>query len=167
MIISGVRDGVGKAMDKLTRFLSKWQMVIALGSVVAIVVHFTLNSNIPLLVLIAFGGVPLLIQIILKLFKSGIGADFLGAIELVAGTVLEQYLAAALIVLMLAGGQALERYAMRRASAVLRALADRMPSSAHRKNEDKIEEIALVDIAIGDNIVRTYAKLRGRGGLSI
>lgn len=140
-------------MDKLTRFLSKWQMVIALGSIVAIAVHFTLNSNVPLQVLIAFGGVPLLIQIMLKLFKSGVGVDFLGAIELVASTVLEQYLAAVLIVLMLAGGQALERYAMRRASAVLRALADRMPSLAHRKNDDRIEEIALADIAIGDNIV--------------
>lgn len=140
-------------MDKLSRLLAKWQMVIALGSIVAIALHFALSSDIPLLVLIAVGGVPLLIQIMLKLFKNGIGADFLGAIELVAGTVLEQYLAAVLIVLMLAGGQALERYAMRRASAVLRALADRMPSLAHRKKGDEIEEIALVDIAIGDNIV--------------
>ncbi len=140
-------------MDKLSRFLAKWQMVIALSSILAIALHFALSSDIPLLVIIAVGGVPLLIQIMLKLFKSGIGADFLGAIELVAGTVLEQYLAAVLIVLMLAGGQALERYAMRRASAVLRALADRMPSLAHRKKGDEIEEIALVDIAIGDNIV--------------
>ena len=128
-------------------------MLIALSSLLAIALHFALSSDIPLLVIIAVGGVPLLIQIVLKLFKSGIGADFLGAIELVAGTVLEQYLAAVLIVLMLAGGQALERYAMRRASAVLRALADRMPSLAHRKKGDEIEEIALVDIAIGDNIV--------------
>lgn len=152
-IISGVHDGEWKAMDRLIRFFSKWQMVIALGSIIAIAVHFALNSNVPLLVLLAFAGVPLLIQIMLKLYKSGIGADFLGAIELIASTVLEQYLAAALIVLMLAGGQALERYAMRRASAVLRALADRMPSVAHRKNDDRIEEISLVDIAIGDNIV--------------
>lgn len=140
-------------MDKLIRFLARWQMVIALSSIVAIALHFALSSDIPLLVIIAVGGVPLLIQIMLKLFRSGIGADFLGAIELVAGAVLEQYLAAVLIVLMLAGGQALERYAMRRASAVLRALSDRMPSLAHRKKGDEIEEIALVDIAIGDNIV--------------
>lgn len=128
-------------------------MIIALGSIVAIALHFALSSDIPLLVLIAVGGVPLLIQIMLKFFKGSIGADFLGAIELVAGTVLAQYLAAVLIVLMLAGGQALERYAMRRASAVLRALADRMPSLAHRKKGDEIEDIALVNIAIGDNIV--------------
>lgn len=140
-------------MDKLSRLLAKWQMIIALGSIVAIALHFALSSDIPLLVLIAVGGVPLLIQIMLKFFKGSIGADFLGAIELVAGTVLAQYLAAVLIVLMLAGGQALERYAMRRASAVLRALADRMPSLAHRKKGDEIEDIALVNIAVGDNIV--------------
>ena len=140
-------------MDKLTRFMAKWQMLIALCSIVAIALHFLLRSDVPLLVLIAFGGIPLLVQITFKLVKSGIGADFLGAIELVAGAVLEQYLAATLIVLMLAGGQALESYAMRRASAVLRALADRMPSFAHRKNDDTIEDIALGNIAIGDTIV--------------
>ena len=140
-------------MDVLTRFLNKWQMVIAISSILAIAMHFALDSNVPLLVIIACGGLPLLLQIVLKLFKSGMGADFLGGIELVAGTVLEQYLAAVLIVLMLSGGQALERYAMRRASTVLRALADRMPSLAHRKNDGNIEDIALIDIATGDHIV--------------
>ena len=137
----------------LNQLFAKWQMVIAIGSLVAIALHFTHSSTMPLFVLIAVGGVPLLIQITFKLFKGSFGADFLGAIELVAASMLDQYLAAALIVLMLAGGQALESYAMRRASAVLRALAERMPSIAHRKNGDKIEEIALADIAIGDHIV--------------
>ncbi|MFZ4542367.1 MAG: hypothetical protein ACOYNL_11370, partial [Rickettsiales bacterium] len=54
---------------------------------------------------------------------------------------------------MLAGGQALEVYAMHKASAVLRALSERMPSSAHRKKGDGVEEIALTDIAIGDEIL--------------
>lgn len=140
-------------MDKLMKLLAKWQMIIAVGSIVVIVLHFALDSDVPLLVLILLGGVPLIIQIILKLFKGNIGADFLGAIELVAAALLEQYLAGVLIVLMLAGGQALERYAMRRASAVLRALADRMPSVAHRKKNNHIEEVALINIAIGDHIV--------------
>lgn len=140
-------------MDKFVKLLAKWQIVIALGSIVAIFFHFALDSNVPLEVLILLGGVPLIIQIILKLFKGNIGADFLGAFELVAAGLLGQYLAAVLIVLMLAGGQALECYAIRKASAVLRALADRMPSIAHRKNNNKIEDVALIDIAIGDFIV--------------
>jgi cation transport ATPase len=73
--------------------------------------------------------------------------------DCIAAAVLEQYLASALIVLMLAGGQALEVYAMRKASSVLRALSERMPSSAHRKKGDGVEEITLADIAVGNEIV--------------
>ena len=110
-------------------------------------------SFIPLLALIIIGGIPLVIQVAIKMFRGSVGADFLGGIELVAAAALEQYLASALIVLMLAGGQALEVYAMRKASAVLRALSERMPASAHRKKGGGVEEIALTDIAIGDEIL--------------
>jgi heavy metal translocating P-type ATPase len=42
---------------------------------------------------------------------------------------------------------------MRKASAVLRALSERMPASAHRKKGESVEEITLADIAIGDEIL--------------
>jgi heavy metal translocating P-type ATPase len=150
-------------MKPETQLFSKWQMVIAIASLVAIILHFILNgkqhiygvlpADIPLIALIIVGGIPLVSQVVIKIFRGSVGADFLGAIELVAAAVLEQYLASALIVLMLAGGQALEVYAMRRASAVLRALSQRMPTSAHRKKGDDVEEITLADIAIGDEIL--------------
>ena len=142
---------------------SKWQMLIAIASLIAIALHFILNdtqliyglrlADIPLLALIVIGGIPLVIQVAAKLFRGSVGADFLGGIELIAAAALEQYLASALIILMLAGGQALEVYAMRKASAVLRALSERMPASAHRKKGDSVEEITLADIAIGDEIL--------------
>lgn len=142
---------------------SKWQMLIAIASLIAIALHFILNdaqlmvglrlSDIPLLALIIIGGTPLVVQVAIKMFRGSVGADFLGGIELVAAAALEQYLASALIVLMLAGGQALEVYAMRKASAVLRALSERMPASAHRKKAGGVEEITLADIAIGDEIL--------------
>jgi cation transport ATPase len=146
-----------------TNVFSKWQLLIATASLVAIALHFFLNgtqriydvlpADIPLLALIIVGGTPLVIQILTKLLRGSVGADFLGGIELVAAAVLEQYLASALIVLMLAGGQALEVYAMRKASSALRALSQRMPASAHRKKGDGVEEITLADIAIGDEIL--------------
>lgn len=140
-------------MKAQSQVFSKWQMVIAVASLIAIAMSFIFSSDIPLLVLIIVGGTPLVIEIIAKLFRGSVGADFLGGIELIAAAVLEQYLASVLIVLMLAGGQALEVYAMRKASAVLRALSERMPASAHRKRGDGVEEITLADIAIGDEIV--------------
>ena len=144
---------------------SRWHIGLLAASLISIALHFALGAgylpavytiaakDIPLLTVIIIGGLPLLIQISSKLFKGSVGADFLGAIELVAAALLDQYLAAILIIIMLSGGQALEAYAMRKASSVLRALSDRMPSKAHRKNGAKVDEIALADIAIGDEIV--------------
>ena len=143
---------------------SRWNIGLLAASFIAIALHFVLGTarlpafatieamDIPLLAVIIIGGIPLLIQIVIKLLKGSVGADFLGAIELVAAALLGQYLAAILIIIMLSGGQALEAYAMRKASSVLRALSERMPSKAHRKNGVKVEEIALADIAIGDEI---------------
>ena len=54
---------------------------------------------------------------------------------------------------MLAGGEALESYALRSASSVLAALAKRMPSVAHRKRDAHILDVALADIVIGDILV--------------
>ena len=138
---------------------SKWQSFIALLSLIAIASYFLLmasNStfaNVPLLCLIIIGGVPLFLQIILKLLRGNFGADSLAAIALITGIILQEYLAASLIILMLASGQTLERYALRKASAVLLALVKRMPTIAHRKINNEIEEIPLVEININDEIV--------------
>lgn len=51
---------------------------------------------------------------------------------------------------MLSGGEALEAYATRSASSVLQALAKRMPTIAHRREGEKITDVALNEIAIGD-----------------
>ena len=66
---------------------------------------------------------------------------------------LGEYLAGAIIVLMLAGGEALESYALRSASSVLAALAKRMPSVAHRKTAAEIVDVALTEIAVGDTLI--------------
>lgn len=147
-------------ITNLVNFLkSKWQSFIALLSLIAITIFLILSSlntpftNFPLLCLIVIGGVPLFLQIILKLLRGNFGADSLAAIALITGIILQEYLAASLIILMLASGQTLERFALRKASSVLLALAKRMPSIAHRKINSEIKDIPLVDININDEIV--------------
>jgi heavy metal translocating P-type ATPase len=66
---------------------------------------------------------------------------------------LGEYLAGSLVVLMLSGGEALESFAVRRASSVLDALARRMPSVAHRRGESGLVEVRIDEIQIGDTIV--------------
>jgi heavy metal translocating P-type ATPase len=143
----------------------QWQWLQLFLTVVAIILHFVFQmvslpalfsveaADVPLITVVALCGIPLAIQIFLKLLRRDLGADLLALLALIAGVWLGEYLAAVLIILMLIGGQVLEAYAMRKASSALRALADRMPSLAHRKRGEIVEEIALADIAIGDLIV--------------
>ncbi len=125
----------------------------------AVLLHLGLRAgaltwqDYPLLLLIAAGSVPLLWEIVKKLTGGDFGADILAAIALIVATVLGEYLAAALIIIMLGGGQALETYALGRASSVLAALASRMPTVAHRKSGQRMEDIPVDAIAIGDEIV--------------
>ncbi|MDD3019887.1 MAG: heavy metal translocating P-type ATPase [Alphaproteobacteria bacterium] len=144
-------------MKDILQGLNKWEVWIALAALSAIALHFalinTVYSDIPLQGMIMVGGLPLLIQIAAKMLKGNFGADLMAIIALITAAILGEYLAGVLIIIMLSGGQALELYAMRKASSVLRALAERMPSIAHRKNGDSIEDIALEAIVIGDEIV--------------
>ncbi len=95
----------------------------------------------------------MLAELLGKLLKREFGSDLLGGISIITSVILGEYLAGSIIVLMLAGGEALESYALRSASSVLAALAKRVPSIAHLKNETSITDVALQDVAVGDTLV--------------
>ena len=64
----------------------------------------------------------------------------------VASVLLGEYLAGSIVVLMLAGGNALEQLAVGRAASALRALAKRVPTMAHRKSEGRIVAISKANL---------------------
>lgn len=149
---------------------SRWQFLLIITSVLAMALNLILKrlpangwetphlgvfpgADLPLLLVMIGGGLPLLFQILRKLFHGDLGADLLAALALLSAAWLGQYLAATLIILMLASGQALEVYALRKASSVLLALAQRMPAQAHRKRAGHIEEIPLHEIRLGEAMV--------------
>jgi heavy metal translocating P-type ATPase len=136
--------------------------LIALISIVAIGVSLVLRFGfrlgpefyrIPLLITLTLGGLPMLYELLQKLFKLEFGSDLLGGISIITSVLLGEYLAGSIIVLMLAGGEALENYALRSASSVLAALAKRMPSITHRKRDSQVLDVALADVAVGDTLV--------------
>jgi len=53
---------------------------------------------------------------------------------------------------MLSGGEALEAYAVAEATSVLRALAKRVPTLAHRRRGSVLEDVPVGDLAIGDQL---------------
>lgn len=144
---------------------SRWQTALVVILLLAILFYFVIGvsslepiysippQDIPLLIVILLCGVPLVFQILWKLYNRIFGADILAALAIIVGVYLGQYLAVTIVMLMLATGQMLETYALRRASSVLLALAERMPSSVHLKIEAQIEESPLEKVKIGDHIV--------------
>lgn len=143
-------------------FWRRKNTIIAVLALATIVVHLLLRFawrtsplayQIPLLATLVLGGIPLVYQLIKKVLSREFGSDLLGGISIVTSVIMGEYLAGAIIVLMLAGGQALENYALRRASSVLAALAKRMPSGAHRKIDMAIVDVALQDVAVDDTLV--------------
>ncbi|MBM3966978.1 MAG: cadmium-translocating P-type ATPase [Planctomycetes bacterium] len=110
-------------------------------------------SNWPLWITLVLGGIPLVGDLLAKVFRLQFGADLLGGISIIVSVMLGEYLAGAIIVLMLSGGEALESYALSNATSVLSSLAKRMPSIAHRQNGAEVEQIPLSEIRIGDHIV--------------
>ncbi len=135
---------------------------IAALSLAAIALHLLLRfsfatsrtaSNAPLWVVLAIGGVPLVYDLLKKLLRREFGSDLLGGVSIVTSVFLGEYLAGSIIVLMLAGGNALESFAVRSASSVLAALAKRMPSVAHIRRGREIIEAPLSEIVVGDAVL--------------
>ena len=130
------------------------------GIATHLALRFAFNAGppayrLPLLATLVVGGLPMLYDLLRKLRKRNFGSDLLGGISIVTSVLLGEYLAGSIIVLMLAGGEALESYALRSASSVLAAPAKRVPSIAHRKREADIADVALAEVAVGDILV-TY-----------
>jgi len=110
------------------------------------------GTEIPLLIALA-SGLPLVLDLLVHLLRGEFGSDLLAGISIVTSVILGEYLAGALVVLMLSGGQALEAVAVRRASFALEALAKRLPARAHRKAGGDMEDVALDEVAVGDVLV--------------
>ncbi|MEO6119707.1 MAG: heavy metal translocating P-type ATPase [Terriglobales bacterium] len=113
--------------------------------------HPSSSYNLPLFAVL-LAGLPLLWTLLGKLVRREFGSDLLAGVSIVTAVLLEEYLVAAIVVLMLSGGEALEEYATARASSVLDALARRMPSIAHRREAGELVDVKLDDIRIGDEL---------------
>lgn len=104
-------------------------------------------------------------------FASGqFGIDILAVTAIVSTVLVGEYIASMIIVLMLAGGTALEDYAAGRAKGELTALLERVPQTAHRERDGSAaagthadgthtagtptdgqhEDVAATDVEIGD-----------------
>ena len=79
-----------------------------------------------------------------------LGADVIALLALVGTLIVGEYLAGAVVAVMLASGRALEARAAARAREELRGLLDRAPRRAHRVVAGGVSDIDVDDVAPGD-----------------
>ena len=96
---------------------------------------------------------PLIWSVVRSLLRRDVGVYAIALVAIVSALVLGQFLAGAVVALMLAGGNALEFYATRRAGRELTRLLERMPRVAHRRSGSAIEEVSVGSLRPGDIVV--------------
>jgi heavy metal translocating P-type ATPase len=140
-----------------------WSHRIAVGvSALALLLHilfrFALHAtpnifNAPLIAALLIGSPALIVEVLVKIAHRDLGSDVLAVISIITSFLLKEYVAGTIILFMLSGGGILEHFAVDTASSVLRALAKRSPSTAHRRKNGDVEDVALTEINEGDILV--------------
>jgi heavy metal translocating P-type ATPase len=105
----------------------------------------------------AAGTIPVVIALLLSIlreFAAGrVGVDSVALVSMSGALALGQNLAGIVIAIMYAGGNLLEDIAVARAERDLRLLIDRAPRIAHRRRDSAIEDVAVEQIVVGDEIL--------------
>jgi heavy metal translocating P-type ATPase len=95
----------------------------------------------------------LLAEIIVSLRRGDVGLDIVAALSMLAALIFGEYAAAVIVALMYSGGQYLESFAERRASREMTALLARVPRTAVRHRNGRLEEVELEAIEPGDRLL--------------
>jgi len=95
----------------------------------------------------------LLTEIVTSLRRGDLGLDIVAALSMTAALGVGENLAAAIVALMYAGGQYLESFAERAARREMTALLSRVPRTAMRHRDGRLEEVALDLVTPGDRLL--------------
>ncbi|WP_291299085.1 heavy metal translocating P-type ATPase [Elioraea sp.] len=102
----------------------------------------------------AAASIPVAIRVAISIIRAlaggQLGVDVIALAAIVAALALGENAAAAVVSLMVAGGEALEAWAEGRATRALADLLARAPRSAARIGADGVVEVAVAEIAAGD-----------------
>ncbi len=131
--------------------------VLLVGSIVALAVGAVLavgGSNLAADILwatiTAAVGIRLVVSITMDLINRQAGVDIIAVLAVVGALLFGEYLAGAVIALMLTTGTALEAYAEGRATRELSALLTRAPRVVHRYEDHTLVTRPIDEVAAGD-----------------
>jgi heavy metal translocating P-type ATPase len=102
---------------------------------------------------LAIVGLPIVVRTAIGVFRGRLAADLVAALAIVGALLLQQPFAGLIVALMQTGGEALERYAERRATTAVRELEAQAPRIAHRQGAGGLVDLPAEQVAVGDAIV--------------
>lgn len=136
--------------------LKKFTVTVIIG-IVALISEFIFNEPTFAFIIIAVtGGILAFFMFIemIKTLRSGkYGVDILAITAIIATLAVKEYWASLMILIMLTGGDSLEDYANKRASRELQSLLDNTPRTAHKLENDRLQDIAVDEVEIDDLLV--------------
>jgi len=147
------RSRQDERIEDLSRVRALARRPVAVIAAAGLVAGLLVRSDTIFLATLILGGSPLVFQTLRGMLRGRFAADIVAMLAIITAFLLGQYFAGAVIVLMQSGGEALEAYAMGRASQSLEALLARAPRIAHRARGDMIEDVPVEDVHVGDLLV--------------
>jgi Cd2+/Zn2+-exporting ATPase len=111
-----------------------------------------ISDNLALLAAV-IGGAIITYGSVKSLLEKDLTVDLLASIAIIVSIVVGQYLAAALVVVMLNGGEMAEEYAARRASQAIEKLIRSAPVKARVRRDGREVEIPVEEVRVGDSIL--------------
>ncbi|AZI44195.1 HAD family hydrolase [Deinococcus psychrotolerans] len=135
-----------------------WVLLFALlGLLTGAILRFGFGqpdiANLIWLGTLVLGGTPVVYRTVRGMLHGNFATDVVAMLAIVVAVVMGQSFAGLIIVIMQSGGEALEKYSLRRASSSLEKLLARAPRHAHRKTASGIEDIGVEEVHIGDMLV--------------
>ena len=105
------------------------------------------------LLAVALLGAPLVVRTLYHALHGRFATDVVASMSIIAAIVLRQPLVAFVIIVMQAGGEALERHAAGRARRAVAALERAAPRRAHRLRDGVATEVPVGEILVGDALL--------------
>ena len=125
---------------------------LAVGGVLAILRHAIWARDVWMIGVVVMGA-PVVFRTLREVAHGRLASDIVASLSIIGAVALGQPLAGLVIVLMQAGGEALERYAEGRASAAVRTLEAAAPRMARRVRGLDVEDVPASAVFIGDTLL--------------
>jgi cation transport ATPase len=141
----------------LDRLLPRALIVIALAALLAGGAAWAAGDSTLADWLWAAGAIPVIVGLVVSisrdLLAGRLGVDAVALLSMIGALALSEFLAAIVVAVMYAGGNALEEFAVSRAERDIRSLIDRAPRVAHRERAGEVDDVPVSEVAVGDRLL--------------